>query len=209
MSKFTKLQDRMHFTTSQDSFIRNHKEVNQYFRSCTEKVFVARQYYNPKRYEFVKFQDYLDKRYADSCYHYSSYAIMGLLGNDYIVRGKIDVDENGNCSYEHGWDEFSFNGEEYVFDSLNLSIVEKQLYYEHMKPIITYKASLEETLDIFTSSKNSIQVSENTFKVKSFDSIYNQSTKVDSSHLFLPLSESEIIIDDKEKQLVKKFTGYR
>ena len=209
MPKFTKLQDTMHFTTSQDSFIKNHKDVNQYFQSCIKKIFVAKQYYNPKRYEFVKFQDYLDKRYKDSCYHYSSYAIMGLLGNDYIVRGKIDIDETGNCSYEHGWVEFSFDGKEYVFDSLNYSIVEKELYYEHMKPIITYKSSLEETLDTFTSSKYSIQISENTFKVKSFDLIYNQYTKVDSSHLFLPLSDSEIIIDDNENQLVKKFTGYR
>ena len=77
-----------------------------------------------------------------------------------------------------------------------------------MKPIITYRASLEEILDIFTLSKNSVQISENTFKVKSFDLIYNQFV-VDSSHLFLPLSESEIVIDDKGKKLVKKFTGYR
>ncbi len=67
---------------------------------------------------------------------------MGLLETNNIVRGKIDVDENDNCSYEHGWVEFSFGGKEYVFDSLNYSIVEKQLYYEHMKPIITYRASL-------------------------------------------------------------------
>lgn len=209
MSKFTKWQDRMHFAASQDSFIRDHKEVNKYFESCIEKVFVARKYGIPKRYIFIKFQDYLDKRYKDSCYHYSSYALMGLLSSDYIVRGKIDVDENDNCWYEHGWDEFIFEGKEYVFDSLNYSIVEKELYYEHMKPIITYKASLEEVLDIFISSENSVQVSENTFKVKSFDLIYNQYTKVDSSHLFLPLSEAEIIIDDKEKHLIKKITGYR
>lgn len=209
MSKFTKLQDRMHFAASQDSFIRSHKEVNQYFEKCIEKIFVAREYYNPKRYAFLKFQDYLAKHYKDSCYHYSSYAIMALLSNDHIVRGKIDVDENGYSNYEHGWVEFSFNGEEYVFDSLNYSIVEKQLYYEHMKPIITYISSLGETLDIFTSPENSVQISENTFKVKDFDLVYNQFMKIDSSHLFLPLSESEIIIDDKEKQLVKKFTGYR
>lgn len=208
MLKFTKLQDRMHFITSQDGFIRNHRDVNQYFESCTEKIFVARKYYCPERYKFIKFQEYLDKRFKDSCYHYSSYAIMGLLETDNIVRGKIDVDENDNCSYEHGWVEFSFGGKEYVFDSLNYSIVEKQLYYEHMKPIITYRASLEEILDIFTLSENSVQISENTFKVKSFDLIYNQFV-VDSSHLFLPLSESEIVIDDKGKKLVKKFTGYR
>ncbi len=208
MPKFTKSEDRMHFIASQDSFIRNHKDVNQYFGSCTEKVFVAIKYYCPERYELIKFQEYLDKRFKDNCYHYSSYAVMGLLGTDNVVRGKIDVDEDENCNYEHGWIEFSFGGEEFVFDSLNYSIVEKQLYYEHMKPIITYRASLEEILGIFTLPENSIQVSENSFKVKNFDLRYNRST-VDSSHLFLPLSESEIVIDDKGRQLVKRFTGYR
>lgn len=55
MSKFTKFQDRMHFITSRDDFIKNYKDVNQYFRSCTEKIFVARKYYCPERYEFIKF----------------------------------------------------------------------------------------------------------------------------------------------------------
>lgn len=133
---------------------------------------------------------------------------MGLLETDNIVRGKIDVDENDNCSYEHGWVEFSFDGKEYVFDSLNYSIVEKQLYYEHMTPIITYKVSLEEILSIFTLPENSVQISEDTFKVKSFDLVYNQFV-IDSSHLFLPLSESEMVIDEQAKKFVKKFTGYR
>lgn len=58
-------------------------------------------------------------------------------------------------------------------------------------------------LEYFYFTKNSIQVSKHTFKIKSFDLICNQFV-VNSSHLFLPLSESELV-----KKIVKKFTRYR
>ena len=125
---------------------------NEYFMEATKKVYIEREYI------IESFKEYLEHRYRDTCYSYSFYALMGLKPNDYLLRGNIDM--RGYLNYHHGWVEFLYKDEWYVFDSLILGITPKNEWYSYYKPRIDYKKSRKEILDTFLNEKNAFKINE-------------------------------------------------
>ena len=179
--------------------------VNEYFIDSTKNIYIEKTNYKTNIPYLITFKEYNNREYQDNCYHYSIYSIMGLNLDDALVRGKIDVREKGCINYKHGWVEFKYNGNEYVYDSL-FGIVEKEKYYRRKSPIVEYKIIKEEIIDIFTNNKISTKKNDE-YLVKSFDLIFDQRDKYDKTHMYLPMSESSIFLGDKK--LVKKFIGRR
>lgn len=125
---------------------------NEYFIRSTKKVYIEREYI------LESFKEYLEHRYGDNCYSYSFCALMGLNSNDYLVRGNIDV--RGHFDYHHGWVEFKYKDNWYVFDSLIYGVTPKDKWYETYKPKIDYKKSQKEILDTFLNEKNAFKINE-------------------------------------------------
>ena len=119
--------------------------ANRYFDRRMKVVFVDR----VCGLGIETFKKYLSYRYRDNCYYYSGYAIMGLKDNDYLVRGNISLPHSvyANGGYSHGWVEFMYNGQEYVFDSMCIGVVPKDEWYNHFKPDVKFKYSKKVILE--------------------------------------------------------------
>ena len=120
--------------------------ANQYFDRRMKAVLVDR--VCAKGIE--TFEKYLAYRYRDSCYYYSGYAIMGMNDDDYLMRGTLCIRgdfiwENGG--YSHGWVEFKYRNQEYVFDSMCRGVVPKEEWYEEFKPNVKFKHSKKEIVE--------------------------------------------------------------
>lgn len=136
------------------------ERVWEYFVERTKKVYVE------TRVKIESFEEYLSHRYRDNCYYYSGYAIMGLK----LVRGDIALKDEWpyqNGGYRHGWVEFMFEDEEYVFDSMLKTPVPKKEYYDYYKPQITYKKSQKEILDRFLNEFAAIKIDDCFWQFKS------------------------------------------
>lgn len=173
--------------------------AERYFLRKTRKVFIDRGY-NPYRAE--SFEKYLAHRYRDNCYYYSAYAIMGLKNNDYLVRGDIKTEgdwfwENG--SYAHGWVEFTYRGEEYVFDSMRRYIFPKKVWYDKTDPKNELKMTKREILNSFLTPDKSVQLRRGHYKVR--EMIDNG----DDTVTINPLSEAHIYMLGNK---VRKFIAY-
>lgn len=128
--------------------------ANRYFSKMVSKCYVDR----VSSLGIQTFQQYLDYRYRDCCYYYSGYAIMGMTDNDKVVRGLIDLyDWKG---YAHGWVEFWYKGEEYVFDSMVRRIVTKEEYYSYFNPRVEHQFTKKEVLSMYLTQERA-SVSQN------------------------------------------------
>jgi len=135
--------------------------ANAHFADATKKVFISyvESYqldklseYERKRY-IKSFRDYLSKRYRDNCYYYSTYAILGLDDSAQLVRGiQTTQGDRSNC-YRHGWVNFNFEGEEFIFDSMVNGIITKAEWDKYYTPKITASTSRKEILDYFLSDR--------------------------------------------------------
>lgn len=135
------------------------ERANQYFLQSTEKVYVET--YG----KMESFEEYLNHRYRDNCYYYSAYACMGLNPDDSLVRGYIDVDDFYE-DYHHGWVEFNFSGNEYVFDSLTKGVVLKQEWYKAYNPRIDYKKTQREILNKYLNERYASKIREGRWQFK-------------------------------------------
>ena len=134
------------------------ENVERYFERRTSTVYIDR------CTKIESFQEYLNHRYRDNCYYYSAYALMGLKPDDFLVRGYIDV--GSWRKYHHGWVEFTYKNNEYVFDSMVKTIVSKQDWYEHFDPSVNYKKTQKEILDAFLNEKNAYKVHDGFWQFK-------------------------------------------
>ena len=139
-------------------FTDNIENANRYFELMTKKVYIER------CGKIESFQEYLDHRYRDNCYYYSAYALMGLKLDDFLVRGYIDLDRWSN--YHHGWVEFMFKDNEYVFDSMIKGIVSKYEWYEYFNPRVEYKKTQKEILDEFLNERNAFKIHDGFWQFK-------------------------------------------
>ena len=136
-------------------------DANRYFEKRTKKVYVDR-CNNLKGIE--PFEEYLNYRYRDSCYYYSAYALMGLNSDDYLVRGYINY--QGKKNYAHGWVEFKFNGESYVFDSMIIGVVLKGTWEETFNPRVTYRKKQQEIFDEYLTPTYAVEIKEGFWQFK-------------------------------------------
>jgi len=135
----------------------------EYFLGRIKKVYVER------CVKIESFEEYLSHRYKNNCYYYSIYALMGLKPQDYLVRGAITLKNEWpwqNGGYRHGWVEFVFEDEVYVFDSMLEKPVPKQEYYDYYKPQISYRQSQKEILDKFLNENCAIKIKDNFWQFK-------------------------------------------
>lgn len=200
-------KDKLEDLATQLKSLSEYQQANAYFMSCTEKVFIEKWNYLAKKGYLQTFKEYMESRYQGNCYYYSTYALMGLRSTDSVVRGKINVDENGispdASTYKHGWVEFEYLGKKWVYDCLIDSIIERDLYYEHKLPIITYKATLEDVISEYTKVENCQKIIGTEYLIKSFALVYN-TFNPDNTHLASAMSNARITLDE-DKKLVKKF----
>lgn len=181
------------------------KRVWEYFLTRTKVVYVER------CTKIESFEEYLEHRYRNNCYFYSAYALMGLKPQDFLVRGDISLKSNyvwRNGGYPHGWVEFEFEGEYYVFDSMLEKPVPKQEYYDDYKPQISYKKSQKEILEEFLNERCAFRISDNFWQFKYY--AINETTR--------KLSQQDIIDIDRHnghvpaalmlaRMQINKFTG--
>lgn len=134
------------------------EKAYKYFMQRTKRVYIER------CTKIESFEEYLSHRYRDNCYYYSAYALMGLKADDFLVRGYIDLDCQKD--YHHGWVEFKFEENEYVFDSMLKGLVLKQEYYQYYKPRITYQKSQKDILDEYLNEKCAFKIQDGFWQFK-------------------------------------------
>lgn len=130
------------------------EDAKRYFVEQTGKVYVER--CNSKGIE--SFEEYLNHRYRDNCYYYSAFALMGLNSDDYLVRGLINYPDYKN--YAHGWVEFKFEDEMYIFDSMIKGVTLKSEWEKEFCPKITYRKTQQEILDEYLTSTYAVEITE-------------------------------------------------
>lgn len=138
------------------------EEVKRYFLKRTEKVYIE----NGGKIE--SFGEYLYHRYCDNCYYYSAYALMGLKPDDYLVRGYIALSGIGDPNYHHGWVEFMFEENEYVFDFRCEELVLKQKWYDTFKPQVEYQKTQKEILEEYLNERCAFKIQETFWQFKYF-----------------------------------------
>ena len=134
------------------------EKANRYFSQMTKKVYVE------GCTKIESFEEYLNHRYRDNCYYYSTYACMGLKPEDFVVRGYIDVDDWKY--YHHGWVEFKFDGNEYVFDSMIESVMLKEKWYKRYNPRVDYRKTQREILDEYLNERCAFKIKEGFWQFK-------------------------------------------
>lgn len=133
-------------------------EANQYFKQKTKKVYIE------QGSKIESFEEYLYHRYADNCYYYSAYALMGLKPDDFLIRGYIDLPYRKY--YYHGWVEFKFEENEYVFDSMIKGVVPKQEWYERYNPRVEYRKTQKEILDKYLNERCAFKIQDGFWQFK-------------------------------------------
>ena len=111
---------------------------------------------------YESFAAYLDHRYRDNCYYYSGYAIMGLLGTDFLVRGGIQLENDfaWRRRYDHGWVEFCYRQHWWVFDSLLSHVVRRRDYYARFRPQLTFRLPQREIVERLLSEVGTLTVND-------------------------------------------------
>ena len=136
------------------------EKANAYFYDMTKKVYVER----CNNLGIESFKQYLEHRYRDACYNYSFYALMGLKNSDVLLRGSINFPDYKD--YLHGWVEFTFDDEAYVFDNHFNSVVKKEEWYKLRNPEIYYKKTQKEILDKYLNEDYAFKVDEDFWQMK-------------------------------------------
>lgn len=124
------------------------EDENEYFTQSTKKCFISR------GSGIKTFDDFLARRYRDMCYFYSEWALMGMDGEDKVIRGIQRKEGDRADCYWHGWLEYMHNDKELVFDSLVRGIVSKKDYYDYFAPEINHAFTKKEVLSRVMNDKN-------------------------------------------------------
>lgn len=171
--------------------------ADKFFMDKTRKIFIDR------TVAIETFEQYLNHRYRNNCYNYSASAIMGMSLDDYLVRGDITIYDSWqweNGGYDHGWVEFNFEGETYVFDSRVNGVTLKKEWYLKFKPKNIVKFTKREILNSILNSERVKVRKDGAYEVNdtiSFD---------DKNNIQNPFSKSIIYMSGND---VEKFIAYR
>lgn len=181
------------------SISHNNEFANNYFLKRMENIFVDRGVYKVVE----NFLDYLKHRYRNNCYNYSATAIMGMRENDYLVRGTLTLSHDWmwcNGGYAHGWVEFLYDGQEFVFDSRCKEIVQKKEWYDEFNPKEIVRFSKQEVIDTIFVPEKITAISNGVYQV---DDSYEEQ---DTNNLINPFRKAKIHFDETT---IKKFIAYK
>ena len=174
----------------------------------TKKVYIE------KCTKIESFEEYLNHRYRDACYYYSAYSLMGLKSDDFLVRGYIDLDNSKD--YHHGWVEFKFDENEYVFDSKINSVIPKQEWYESLNPRIDYRKTQKKILDDYLNERYAFKIRDGFWQFKDIvmntdknEISYNEIIVYDKSNGYVPsaLMLARVVIN-KYSSEITRFIAY-
>ena len=84
-------------------------------------------------------QEYFDMHYRGNCYYYSTYILLCMKPTDRLVRGSIDTRGRGKAYYKHGWVEFEYEGEWWVYDDHYETPIPMGEWYEMVSPYEVHK----------------------------------------------------------------------
>ena len=126
-------------------------KANKYFWECMKKFHVC----IVGNSGLLSFSEYLSLQLKKHDFYYSIYALLLLGSDDFLVSGIINtLGEGWNCSNNYNWVEFTFKGNEYVFDSISKTVTLKEIWYSQFKPRNITKTSQKEILDLCIMSNN-------------------------------------------------------
>lgn len=177
----------------------NNEHADKYFLERMKNIFIDRGVY-----KIVEtFEEYLNHRYKNNCYWYSATAIMGMLENDYLVRGSITLSYDWmwcDGGYEHGWVEFVFQGKEYVFDSRCKGVVLKKEWYEEFNPQNIVKFTKKQVLDSVFAPEKMTYLQDGTYQIAE---VYEENSVC---NFYNPYAKSKIHFENGK---IKSFTAFR
>lgn len=189
-----------------DNFEYSHNNAaNRYFYNCMKKVFIARPNYLTGDDNELSFSRYEKAKYCTNSFYFSVYALMGLNKEDSVVSGYITLND-AESPVKHCWTEFSYDEKEYVYDYLLGKIVDKHSYYEHRRPNILYKATLDEILEKYVVGGNCLFCEDDQYSLGAFMMQYELSDMNEEALMANAMSYATIEVDP-EKKLVKKFVA--
>lgn len=156
------------------------EEVSDYFRKSTEKVSVETESGTEP------FEKFLSHRYNNISFYYATFALMGLKSDDVLVTGSV------LGAKHHVWVEFKFEENEYVFDPMNVELMQKQIWDELFNPIVKTRTTQKQILDLYLNDAHAFKITDTSWKF--------------SYHLPFELNAAQIEIDNLTSQ-ISKFTG--
>lgn len=171
--------------------------ANEYFMTQMENIFVDR------TVAIETFEQYLNHRYRNNCYNYSATALMGMMPTDELVRGEIRTDNSWqweNGGYGHGWLEFTYQGEIFVFDSMIKGIMPKAEWYEKAQPKKIVKFTKQEILNLLLVPEKVKLRSDGSYEV---NDIFNYD---DKDNIENPFQKAIIYMQGKD---VHRFIAFR
>jgi len=149
---------------------RNQEEVLKYLHECLGKA----------TYQDKSMKSYFDKGYRANCYYYSTFLVLCLKPTDRLVRGNIHIkrgyetvdlckDKKTYPNYKHGWVEFEFKGQWWVYDDHFNYPVKMKEYYKQRYPYEIFKKFTQKELIEYKKENYSkdleIETNNNTTKI--------------------------------------------
>lgn len=143
-------------------------KATAYFNKEMEKVYVRR------NCQILHFEEIAHNPKGGRCYYLSTWALMGLKSEDGLLRGQIDLPERtewkAEKNYKHGWVEFFYEDNMYIYDSLENVIWEYNHWYEiHHPHNITFNMTQQEILTLAIQDSafdNAHQISDYIYQFK-------------------------------------------
>lgn len=150
--------------------------IEKLFRTKQEKKMVeALKYLYSRlkigRYENMTMQEYFLKDYRANCYYYSTYILLCMKPTDMLCRGIIHLDGDHDFisrllhkgevvpNYEHGWVEFEFGGEWWVYDDHYNNPIPLEEWQKQRKPYEVYRKFTQTELIDYVTQKYSDKIS--------------------------------------------------
>jgi len=149
------------------------------------------------KYKNKSLSEYFDAKYIGNCYFYSTYMFLCLQENARLVRGSISLEKSQDKpNYHHGWVEFEFNGEWYVYDDHYYYPIPIDMWYKIVTPYeIDVKFTHSELIDyICDNFKTKVDIQEkDNIKTISTEYIWDEKFKIPFMYLDMSLVGNKII----------------
>ena len=189
---------------------RNQEEVLKYLHECLGKA----------TYQDKSMKSYFDKGYRANCYYYSTFLVLCLKPTDRLVRGNIHIkrgyetvdlckDKKTYPNYKHGWVEFEYNGEWFVYDDHYYYPIPIKLWHEVVSPYeIDAKFTQTELIEyVYHNYKEKFNIKEQEDKkIVSTEYIWDEKFCIPFMYLDLVMKDNRITKVDIDKDDV--YTQY-
>lgn len=163
------------------------------------------------KYKNRPLKDYFDMKYVGNCYYYSTYMFLCIGENAKLVRGTISLEksEDNRPYYRHGWVEFEYNGEWFVYDDHYYYPIPIKLWHEVVSPYeVDAKFTQTELIEyVYDNYKEKFNIKEQEDKkIVSTEYIWDEKFCIPFMYLDLVMKDNRITKVDIDKDDV--YTQY-